>query len=124
MKTILLVDDSVTMLKSLQTALEISGFKVATATDGEAAMSLLRSGLRPDLVITDINMPRMDGLTFIRQARQTLRFTPILALTTEGQRAKRDEAKHLGATGWILKPALGTDLMKVVHQVLPSLMAA
>jgi len=124
MKTILLVDDSVTMLKSLQTALEISGFKVATASDGEAAMRLLRSGLRPDLVITDINMPHMDGLTFIRQARQTLRFTPILALTTEGQRAKRDEAKQLGATGWILKPALGTDLMKVVHQVLPSLLAA
>ncbi len=124
MKTILLVDDSVTMLKSLQTALEISGFRVATAADGVSALQQLKSGLRPDLIITDINMPHMDGLTFIKHARQHLRFTPILALTTEGQRAKRDEAKQLGATGWILKPAIGTDLIKTIQHVMPMLAAA
>jgi two-component system, chemotaxis family, chemotaxis protein CheY len=123
MKTILLVDDSVTMLKSLQTALEISGFRVATAVDGVSALKHIEGGLRPDLVITDINMPNMDGLTFIKHARQHLRFTPILALTTEGQRAKRDEAKQLGATGWILKPAIGSDLLKTIQHVMPALAA-
>jgi len=120
MKTILLVDDSVTMLKSLQTSLEISGFRVETAADGAQGMKKLSSGLRPDLIITDINMPNMGGLEFIQQARRQLRFTPILALTTEGQREKRDEAKRLGATGWLLKPAKGSELLSVIHKVLPA----
>jgi two-component system, chemotaxis family, chemotaxis protein CheY len=123
MKTILLVDDSMTMLKSLQTSLEISGFKVETAPDGAQAMGKLKSGLKPDLIITDINMPQMDGIEFIRHARQLLRFTPILALTTDGQRTKRDEAKRLGATGWLLKPASGSELIKVINQVIPSVPA-
>jgi two-component system chemotaxis response regulator CheY len=123
MKTILLIDDSTTMLMSLQASLKISGFQVETASDGVQAMSKLKSGLKPDLVITDINMPHMDGLTFIGQARQLLRFTPILALTTEGQQAKRDQAKKLGATGWLLKPAAGADLLKVIKQVLPAVPA-
>jgi two-component system, chemotaxis family, chemotaxis protein CheY len=123
MKTILLIDDSTTMLMSLQASLKISGFQVETAMDGVQAMTKLKAGLKPDLVITDINMPNMDGLTFIGQARQLLRFTPILALTTEGQAAKRDQAKKLGATGWMLKPAAGADLLKVIKQVLPAVPA-
>lgn len=123
MKTILLIDDSATMLMSLQASLKISGFQVETASDGVQAMSKLKGGLKPDLVITDINMPNMDGLTFIGQARQLLRFTPILALTTEGQQAKRDQAKKLGATGWMLKPAAGADLLKVIKQLLPTVPA-
>ncbi len=119
MKSVFLVDDSTTMLMSLKSTLEIGGFKVDTAGDGEQAMTKLRAGLKPDLIITDINMPKMDGLTLISEARKVLRFTPNLAPTTESQQAKRDEAKRLGATGWLVKPVSGTDLLKVVKQVLP-----
>jgi len=64
-------------------------------------------------------MPRMDGIQLIREARKLLRFTPILALTTESQQGKRDEAKKNGATGWLVKPVGGSDLVKVIKQVLP-----
>ena len=119
MKSVLLVDDSATMVMSLKGTLEISGFKVDTAGDGEAALHKLKTGLKPDLIITDINMPKMDGISLIREARKLLRFTPILALTTESQQAKRDEAKKIGATGWLVKPVGGADLVKVIKQVLP-----
>lgn len=119
MKTIFIVDDSTTMIMSLKSSLELSGFKVETAGDGEAAMAKINSGLKPDLIITDINMPRMDGLELIKNARKVLRFTPILTLTTESQQSKRDEAKKLGATGWLVKPVGGADLVKVIRQVLP-----
>lgn len=118
-KSILLVDDSATMLLSLKSTLEISGFAVETAGDGQAALGRLQGGLKPDLIITDINMPKMDGLDLIREARKLLRFTPILALTTESQQAKRDEAKRGGATGWLVKPVGGADLVKVIRQVVP-----
>lgn len=118
MKTIFIIDDSLTMLMSLKTSLQISGYVVETASDGKQAMDKLMSGLKPDLIITDINMPNMDGIEFIRQARARLRFTPILTLTTEGQQAKRDEARKLGASGWMLKPVSGTDMIKVIQQLL------
>ena len=119
MKHVFLVDDSATMLMSLKGTLEMSGFKVDTAGDGQAALDRLKTGLKPDLIITDINMPRMDGIQLIREARNLLRFTPILALTTESQQGKRDEAKKNGATGWLVKPVGGSDLVKVIKQVLP-----
>jgi two-component system, chemotaxis family, chemotaxis protein CheY len=119
MKSVFLVDDSATMLMSLKGTLEISGFKVETAGDGEAALTKLKGGLRPDLIITDINMPKLDGIGLIREARKLLRFTPILALTTESQQGKRDEAKKNGATGWLVKPVGGAELVKVIKQVLP-----
>lgn len=118
-KNILVVDDSATMTLSLKSSLELNGFKVDSASDGFAALDKLKRGFKPDLIITDINMPKMDGLTLISEARKVLRFTPILALTTESQQVKRDEAKRLGATGWLVKPVSGTDLLKVVKQVLP-----
>jgi two-component system, chemotaxis family, chemotaxis protein CheY len=105
MKSVLLVDDSATMVMSLKGTLEISGFKVETAGDGEAALNKLKKGLKPDLIITDINMPKMDGISLIREARKLLRFTPILALTTESQQAKRDEAKKIGAIKQVLPGA-------------------
>jgi two-component system chemotaxis response regulator CheY len=119
MKTILVVDDSATMVMSLKSSLEISGFKVETAADGQLGLDKVKGGVKPDLIITDINMPRMDGLQFIAAVRKLLRFTPILALTTESQQAKRDEAKKLGASGWLVKPIGGADLVKVIKQVLP-----
>jgi two-component system chemotaxis response regulator CheY len=120
-KTIMIVDDSSTMLMSLRTSLEIAGFKVLEANDGSVALKTLQGGAKPDLIITDINMPIMGGIEFISKARALagFRFIPILALTTESQQGKRDEAKKLGATGWLLKPVSGTDLSKIIKQVLP-----
>jgi two-component system chemotaxis response regulator CheY len=118
-KTIFLVDDSALMLTSVKQSLELSGFKVETAKDGLEALNKLKTGFKPDLIITDINMPNMNGLELIKNARPLLRFTPILALTTESQTAKRDEAKKHGATGWLVKPVSSTDLLKVIKQVLP-----
>jgi two-component system chemotaxis response regulator CheY len=120
-KTIMIVDDSATMLLSLRTTLQMNGYEVETATDGQAAVDRLASGLRPDLIITDINMPRMGGLDLIRHVRGLtgFRFTPILTLTTESQAAVRDEGRRLGATGWLVKPVAGPALVAVIKQVLP-----
>ena len=120
-KTIMIVDDSATMIFSIKTALEMNGFKVETASDGVQALAKLKSGIKPDLIITDVNMPNMDWLELIKNVRALpgLRFTPILTLTTESQAAKRDEGKKLGATGWLVKPVSGTELVKVIKQVLP-----
>lgn len=118
-KTIFIIDDSTVMLMSVKQTLEMAGYKVETAKDGLEAFNRIKTGLKPDLIITDINMPNMNGIDFIRNARTILRFTPILTLTTESQAAKRDEAKKLGATGWLVKPVAGPDLLKVVKQVLP-----
>ena len=118
-KLILIIDDSLTMLMSIQQTLEMAGFDVKTAQDGDEALDKLTEGLKPDLVITDINMPRMNGLEFIKKAREIIRFTPILALTTESKTSKKEEAKSYGATGWLLKPVDSESLIKVVKQVVP-----
>jgi len=120
-KTILIVDDSATMILSVKSTLEMNGFTVETANDGVQALGKLKSGSKPDLIITDVNMPNMDGLELIRNVKTLpgFRFTPILTLTTESQAVKRDQAKQLGATGWLVKPVSGPDLIKVIKQVLP-----
>jgi two-component system chemotaxis response regulator CheY len=120
-KKIFIVDDSATMLMSVKGNLEMNGFEVATAVDGQDALDKLKAGLKPDLIITDVNMPRMTGLELIKHVKALpgFRFTPILTLTTESQAAKRDEGKKLGATGWLVKPVSGPDLIKVIKQVLP-----
>jgi two-component system chemotaxis response regulator CheY len=121
MKTIFLVDDSTTMLMSLSEILQKAGFNVQTAPDGADALSQLKNGLKPDLIITDQNMPGLTGIELIRETRKlaAFRFTPILMLTTESQQAKRQEGKAAGATGWLVKPVAGKDLLGVIKQVLP-----
>jgi two-component system chemotaxis response regulator CheY len=106
---------------SLKGALEMSGFKVDTAEDGVKALAKLTAGLKPDLIITDINMPNMGGIEFIKKTRALsgFRFLPILTLTTESQQSRRDEGKQAGATGWLVKPVGSTDLLKIIKQVLP-----
>ena len=120
-KTILIVDDSATMIMSVKSILEIEGFLVETAGDGVEAIAKIKGGLKPDLVITDINMPNMGGMELIKNLRSLpgFSFMPILTLTTEGETSKRDEAKKLGATGVIVKPVAGPDLIKIIKQVLP-----
>lgn len=120
-KTIMIVDDSATMRMSLKASLEMSGFKVETADDGVQALTSLKRMGKVDLIITDINMPNMGGLEFIKTVRGLpgFRFLPILALTTESQQAKKEEAKKNGATGWLVKPVAGPELIKVIKQILP-----
>ena len=117
---ILVVDDSITMVMSLKTTLTMHGFEVETANNGQAALDKLHSGIKPNLIITDINMPVMGGLELIAKSRSMpgLKFIPILTLTTESNTAKRDEGKRAGATGWIVKPVSGDDLIKVIKKVL------
>jgi two-component system chemotaxis response regulator CheY len=118
---ILVVDDSVTMVMSLTTTLTMNGLEVETASNGKAALDRLIAGLKPNLILTDINMPVMGGLELIGRIRAMpgLKFTPILTLTTESDAAKRDAGKRAGATGWIVKPVSGDDLIRVIRKVLP-----
>lgn len=119
--SVLVVDDSATMVMSLKTTLAMSGFNVETASNGQVALDKLKAGLKPNLIVTDINMPVMGGMDLIRNVRALpgLRFVPILTLTTESETAKREEAKKAGATGWLVKPMSGNDLIAVIKKVLP-----
>jgi len=120
MKTIFLVDDSVTMLMSLEGVLKRHNFKIVTATSGAEALQKIPT-TNPDLVITDLNMPGMDGITLIKEIKKisSMRFKPMLMLTTESQGTKRNEAKAAGATGWLVKPVSPQELIAVVRQVVP-----
>ena len=121
MTTVMLVDDSATMLMSLKTILTKSGFAVETAADGREGLEKVQKGLKPHLIISDVNMPRLDGIGFVREVRKApgMRFTPILMLTTESEQSKRAEGKAAGATGWLVKPVKPEDLLAVIRQVLP-----
>lgn len=119
-RKVLVVDDSRVITMSVTQILSMAGFAVETASDGMEALEKVKSGLKPDLIITDVNMPRMGGFDFIRNVRPILRFTPILVMTTESELSKREEARKLGATGWLVKPVDGKDLLSVVDRVLPS----
>ena len=118
MKRILVIDDAATVRLYHRGILESAGFEVSEAVNGLEALERVAEGPF-DLYLVDINMPKLDGIGLIREARKLLRFTPILALTTESQQGKRDEAKRHGATGWLVKPVGGAELLKVVKQVLP-----
>lgn len=118
-KTILTVDDATTMRKVVALALASAGHEVIEAEDGMAALALIQ-GRHVDLIITDVNMPRMDGIEFTRQARTLARFgkTPILLLTTESDPNAKARGRAAGATGWIVKPFKQDQLLAVVAKVL------
>ena len=120
-KTILAVDDSVTMLQTISLALEKEGYNVVTAKDGMDAISVLKGGEKFHVIITDVNMPNMDGITLTAEIRKLsqYKFTPIIILTTESQAGKKDEGKQAGATGWIVKPFKPEQLVAVVRRVSP-----
>ena len=118
---ILVVDDSVTMVMSLKSTLVMNGFQAESAANGREALDKLETGLRPDLIVTDVNMPVMGGMELIKKVRAMpgLKFIPILTLTTESEVAKKNEGKLAGATGWLVKPVSGNDLVAVIKKVLP-----
>ena len=116
--TILTVDDSRTMRDMLRLALADAGYRVVQAVDGVHGLEVLSSE-RPNVIITDINMPRLDGFGFIEQVRTDSWFlgVPILVLTTESSADKKSLARRAGATGWIVKPFDSTKLVDVVRRV-------
>lgn len=115
---ILAVDDSRTMREMLKAALSKAGFDVTLAEDGQHGLEVL-SGIEPDVVITDINMPRMDGFGFIEGVRsdEGRRGIPILVLTTESAPELKARARDAGATGWIVKPFNETKLVSAIRRV-------
>jgi len=120
MKTIFLVDDSTTILLSISSILTKAGFAIEKASNAEDALKKFQGGVKADLLITDLNMPGMNGIELIKKIRQlaSYRFMPILFLTTESQQSRRAEAKEAGASGWIVKPATADDLLNTIKLVL------
>ena len=116
-KNILIVDDSASMRQLVAFALEDAGYDVVQAVDGEDALSKV-SLSRAEMVITDLNMPKLDGIGLIRQLREKseYKFTPIVMLTTESQETKKNEGKQAGASGWIVKPFTPDQLIGVVRK--------
>lgn len=118
-QVILAVDDSASMRQMVRFTLETAGYKVVQAADGVEALEFARSGAA-DLVLTDVNMPRMDGLTLVRELRalQNYKFTPMLVLTTESGSDIKQRGKQAGATGWIVKPFNPEQLLATIARVL------
>ncbi len=119
MATILAVDDSASMRQMVSFTLKGAGYQVTEAADGQEALNKAKSQ-QFDLIITDVNMPIMDGITFIRHLRgeANYKFTPMLMLTTESAGDKKAQGKAAGATGWIVKPFNPDQLLNTVKKVL------
>lgn len=120
-KVVLTVDDSKTMRDMLRLALSEAGHTVVQADDGVHGVEVLSQTPAVDVIITDINMPRMDGFGFIDHVRRDPRnrATPILVLTTESEPAKKQRARDAGATGWIVKPFDPAKLVAAIRRVSP-----
>ncbi len=116
-RTILIADDSASMRQLVTFALKDAGYDVIAAVDGKDALSKL-NGSKVDMVVTDLNMPNMDGIELIRQLRSTPtnKFTPVVMLTTESQDSKKQEGRAAGASGWIVKPFTPEKLIGVIKK--------
>ena len=112
------VDDSASVRQMVSFTLKNAGYDVVEASDGKDALAKLSGPV--DMVITDLNMPNMDGITLIKnlRANPACKFIPIIMLTTESQAGKKQEGKEAGATGWIVKPFKPEQLLAVVQKVL------
>lgn len=118
-KTILTADDSASMRQMVSFTLKGAGYEVVEAVDGKEGLSMA-SQTKVDMIITDLNMPNMDGIEMIRNVRAMAqyKFIPIILLTTESQDGKKKEGKAAGATGWIIKPFKPEQLLGVIKKVL------
>ncbi|HUL65143.1 MAG TPA: response regulator [Burkholderiaceae bacterium] len=119
MQSILAVDDSASMRQMVSFTLKGAGYNVIEAADGQEALEKARAQ-QVDLVLTDQNMPRMDGITLVRQLRAMHAFaaTPMLILTTESSDEMKAKGKAAGATGWLVKPFDPAKLLDVVKRVI------
>jgi two-component system chemotaxis response regulator CheY len=119
-KKILIADDSESIRLVVGTALRAEGYEVIVANDGQHALELLVESEGVNLIVSDLNMPRMDGISFLKEVRKLdkYKYLPFLILTTESQESKKIEAKQSGATGWIIKPFVKEKLIAVVKKVI------
>lgn len=120
--TILIVDDSAVMRASVSHTLKSAGFNVLEAHDGKHGLEVLKGvvekGDRPSMILVDVNMPVMDGITFITHVKRTsCKFVPILVLTTESEDSKKQAGKDAGASGWLVKPFQPDQLLSVVRKL-------
>jgi two-component system chemotaxis response regulator CheY len=116
-KTLLIVDDSASMRQMVSFTLKDAGYDVVAATNGKEALTKL-GGAKIEMVITDLNMPEMDGIELIKQLRVTpgCKFTPIVMLTTESQESKKLAGRQAGASGWMVKPFKPEELVEIVRK--------
>ncbi|MGE0385471.1 MAG: response regulator [Gammaproteobacteria bacterium] len=119
MATILAVDDSASMRQMVTFTLKGAGFDVVEACDGEDALRAAKSR-KANLVLTDVNMPKMDGITLIQELRKLpdYKYVPMLMLTTESASDKKAQGKAAGATGWLVKPFNPDQLIATIKKVL------
>jgi two-component system chemotaxis response regulator CheY len=118
-KTILVVDDSASIRQVVSLALTRAGYEVITADDGQDALKKL-DGRKIHLIISDVNMPVMDGITLIKEVKKKAeyKFTPIIMLTTESQPEKKAEGKEAGAKAWIVKPFQPPQMLDAVSKLI------
>jgi two-component system chemotaxis response regulator CheY len=118
-KTILIVDDSASVRQVVSIALRGAGYEVVTASDGQDALKQL-DGKRIHLIISDVNMPNMDGITLVGEVKKlpSYRFTPIIMLTTESQEDKKRQAQAAGAKAWVTKPFQPAQMLAAVSKLI------
>jgi len=119
-KTILIVDDSSSLRTVVKIALQRAGYDVIEASDGRDGLAQLDKAGRVNLIVSDVNMPNMDGIAFVSQVKQHPRhkFTPVIMLTTEGQDAKKEQGCAAGAKAWIVKPFNPPQLLDAVSKLI------
>ncbi|MCQ8182957.1 response regulator [Methylomonas sp. SURF-1] len=118
-KTILVVDDSASVRQVVSIALKGAGYDVIEGVDGKDALSKL-TGQKVHLVISDVNMPNMDGITFVKELKQlpAYKFTPVIMLTTESQESKKQEGQAAGAKAWVVKPFQPAQMLAAVAKLI------
>lgn len=119
-KTIMIVDDSASLRQVVAIALKGAGYTVLEGCDGKDAIAKL-TGQKVNLIISDVNMPNMDGITMVKTLKQmpAYKFTPIVMLTTESQESKKKEGQEAGAKAWMVKPFSAPQLLSVVQKLVP-----
>ncbi|WP_429127069.1 response regulator [Aeromonas veronii] len=118
-KTILIVDDSATIRQVVGMTLKGAGYEVMEASDGKDALNKL-DGKKINLIISDVNMPNMDGITFVKEAKKLVnyKFTPVIMLTTESQDSKKQEGQAAGAKAWVVKPFQPEQMLAAVAKLI------
>jgi two-component system chemotaxis response regulator CheY len=118
-KTIMVVDDSASLRQVVGIALKGAGYDVLEACDGRDALSKI-TGQKIHLIISDVNMPNMDGISFVKEVKKmaSYKFTPIIMLTTESQEAKKQEGQAAGAKAWVVKPFQPAQMLAAVSKLI------
>ncbi|GAA0263729.1 MULTISPECIES: response regulator [Pseudomonas] len=118
-KSVLVVDDSSSVRQVVGIALKSAGYDVIEASDGKDALGKL-NGQKVHLIISDVNMPNMDGITFVKEVKKlaNYKFTPIIMLTTESQESKKAEGQAAGAKAWVVKPFQPAQMLAAVSKLI------